>query len=495
MATTSDQPSFSPRRKWGILLNVVFLSVLVLAVMVMLNGVAGRWYRRIHLSTNTRIELSPQTIGLLKSITNKVKVTLYFDEEEPLYSDIAELLREYRLHNPGITISAVDYYRNPAAAQETRLQYPKQFSATTNKNFVIFDSGGNVKMVDGKMLADYQLERVTPVDPQAKEPEFRRKPVAFNGEMHFTAALLAVTSVKPLRAYFLTGHREGSPGDPEQPDGYGKFTEVLKRNYIEPHVLSLVGTNPVPSDCNLLIIIRPFDPLRPSELQKIEDYLDQGGRLLALFSCQSVGRDLGLEGILAKWGVSVSHSIIVDPNFSYSETKADIIVSRYATNSPVMRPLAGASLEIVLPRSINRIDPPQGATDVPQVTELAFTSSEAVATNSSLPPPYSLMVTVEKNRPKGVVADRGATRMLIAGDALFLDNQMIETAVNRDFADVAINWLLDRKDLVMVGPRPVEEFRLLMDRKQLQGAEWVLLAGMPGGILLLGGLVWLRRRK
>src|SRR5206468_10004369 len=193
----------------------------------------------------------------------------------------------------------------------------KQFSATTNKNFVIFDSGGNVKMVDGKMLADYQLERVTPADPQSKEPEFRRKPVAFNGEMHFTAALLAVTSVKPLRAYFLTGHREGSPGDPEQPDGYGKFTDVLKRNYVEPQLLSLVGTNPVPSDCNLLIIVRPFDPLRPSELQKIEEYLDQGGRLLALFSCQSVGRDLGLEGILAKWGVSVSHSIIVDPNFSY----------------------------------------------------------------------------------------------------------------------------------------------------------------------------------
>jgi LPXTG-motif cell wall-anchored protein len=34
-----------------------------------------------------------------------------------------------------------------------------------------------------------------------------------------------------------------------------------------------------------------------------------------------------------------------------------------------------------------------------------------------------------------------------------------------------------------------------MTRAQLHQAQWVLLAGLPGSVLLLGGLVWLRRRK
>jgi LPXTG-motif cell wall-anchored protein len=29
----------------------------------------------------------------------------------------------------------------------------------------------------------------------------------------------------------------------------------------------------------------------------------------------------------------------------------------------------------------------------------------------------------------------------------------------------------------------------------LQKLEWILLGAMPGGVLMLGGLVWLRRRR
>jgi LPXTG-motif cell wall-anchored protein len=46
-----------------------------------------------------------------------------------------------------------------------------------------------------------------------------------------------------------------------------------------------------------------------------------------------------------------------------------------------------------------------------------------------------------------------------------------------------------------IGPRPVLEYRILMSARQLQNAQWILMAGMPGSMLLLGALVWLRRRK
>ncbi len=133
------KPSFSPYRKWGIGLHVGFLMLVVLSVVVMANYISQEYFLRFHVSTRTMIELSPRTVGLLRSITNRVKVTLYYDteDEESLYSTVADLLGEYRLVNPRITIQTVDYIRDPALAQKVKAKY--NLSAPTDKNLVIFD--------------------------------------------------------------------------------------------------------------------------------------------------------------------------------------------------------------------------------------------------------------------------------------------------------------------------------------------------------------------
>jgi len=105
-----------------------------------------------------------------------------------------------------------------------------------------------------------------------------------------------------------------------------------------------------------------------------------------------------------------------------------------------------------------------------------------------------LMVAVEKGDPKQIVA--GSTRILVAGDSIFLGNQFIEMAANRDFAESALNWLLDRTPLLEgVAQRPIKTHRMLMTEANRTKAEWVMLGGMPGGALLVGGMVWFRRRK
>jgi hypothetical protein len=89
--------------------------------------------------------------------------------------------------------------------------------------------------------------------------------------------------------------------------------------------------------------------------------------------------------------------------------------------------------------------------------------------------------------------------MVIAGDSVFLGNYYIEggtRGVNRDFVSYAVNWLLDRPQLLDgIGPRPVTEFRLLLSRHQQQQLRWLLLGALPGCVLFFGWLVWLVRRK
>jgi len=41
----------------------------------------------------------------------------------------------------------------------------------------------------------------------------------------------------------------------------------------------------------------------------------------------------------------------------------------------------------------------------------------------------------------------------------------------------------------------VTELRLQITQHQQQQLRWLLLAALPGGVLLLGWLVWLVRRK
>ena len=109
--------------------------------------------------------------------------------------------------------------------------------------------------------------------------------------------------------------------------------------------------------------------------------------------------------------------------------------------------------------------------------------------------PIPLAVAVEKGAIQGVSADRGSTRMVVAGDSFFLANGAIESEANYDFANLAVNWLLDREHLQAIGPRPVHEYRIAMTESQVRSVRWILLGGMPGGVLLLGALVWLRRRN
>jgi hypothetical protein len=60
-----------------------------------------------------------------------------------------------------------------------------------------------------------------------------------------------------------------------------------------------------------------------------------------------------------------------------------------------------------------------------------------------------------------------------------------------------MKWLLYRPQIAVAGvpPRPIKEYRLFFTESQSRVVHWLFLAGMPGTVLLLGGLVWLRRRS
>ena len=486
------KPSFSPSRKWAIGLNVGLAVIGVFAVLVMVNYLSRDYFVRAQWSTQSKAKLFPRTMKFLDTLTNSVKVTLYYDKDEPFYSTILELLNEYRMANRRISLKVVDYKRDPGAAQLLRTNY--NLGSPTAKNLIIFDGGENrVKAVDGNILVQYIQKEV----PNAKELEFSRKPTQFEGERAFTSTLIAVTSSKPYKAYFLQGHGEHPINSDDDQFGYLKFAALLEReNYIKVESLSLLDTNhPVPVDCNLLVVAGSKTAIEAPELEMIDQYLTQGGRLLALFNVLSLSHgETGLEKILAKWGVNVSTNIVADPERHIGEQ--DVIVASFSKH-PIVNPLLGFQLHLILPRAVGKLHSHPPTADAPNVDEIAFSGPKSYFVGGAKSPPraYPLMAAVEKSI-KGVITERGTTRIVVVGDSIFLANRQIDSAANRDFAGFAVNWLLDRPQLVEgIGPRPITEYRLVLTNSQMRSAQWVLLGGMPGAVLLLGGIVWLRRRS
>ena len=485
---SKTQPSFTPHRKWSIGFNVILIILLVFSVVGMVNYLSRDYFYRVYWSSRSKVELSPLTIKFVKSVTNTVKATVYYDKNEALYGTIVSLLNEYRLINPKITVETVDYLRDPATAQKIKEQY--KLGSVNDRNLIIFDCEGRLFPVPGDAIAKYVSEQV----PNEKQPEFRRKPTDFFGEKWFTSAILYVTNPKPLIAYMVKGHQEHGIESVEPNYGYAKFAALLAQYRIGVLPLSLTGTNPVPADCHLMIIAGPQSAFFPEELEKIDQYLTQGGRLFALFRRESSGKDTGLEAVLAKWGIDVGHNVIVDPeNTAYG----CLLVGDFGPH-PVVNPLMHSSLALINPRSVGKLKTTAQAAEALRVEEIARTGPKAFAKTdgSAQPRSFPLIVAAEKAAPRGVITERGSCRIIAVGDSIFLANTPIDSVFNRDFAGYAVNWLLNRTQLLEeLGPRPIAEYKLVMSRIQVQRIQWLLLAVMPGIVLLFGSLVWLRRRR
>jgi hypothetical protein len=472
----------------------------VLALVLMSNYLAARHFDRWSWSSNAQAELSPLSLRVLSGVTNPVKVTLYFDKDNSLGDMSWNLLKAYRYANHLVQLETVDYTREPGAAQLVKAKYKL---GEADRDVVIFSCQDRIKVVSQSELSDLDIQPL--LSGQSKE--IRR--THFKGEALFTSAFLNVINTRQPKAYFLEGHGEHSPDSDDGLEGYSRFASVLRENNVQFDKLPLPGSGAIPLDCNLLIIAGPGGALPSELLDKINRYLQQGGRLLLPFrNYISVGRDTGLEDLLAGWGVAVGRNVVIDEKNYVNPNKYDLVSSTFG-NHPAIRPVYTHQLYLVLPRSISK-DPraPSGA-DAPQVEPLLFTSEAGripagIRADRTFTPPAAndlvgnvpLMVAVEKGGVRKVITDRGTTRMIVVGDSLFLNNNNIDREANHDFASYAINWLLARPELLVnIPPKRIVDYKLTMTAAQMATARWILLGGFPGAVLILGTLVWLRRRR
>jgi hypothetical protein len=486
----SSKLGFSAGRRWAVGFNAVVGAMALLAILAMVNYVAAGHVKRFEWERQSPFKLSKQTLSVLAQLTNKVTITVCFDpgDEQDIYELTTGLLKEYKNANPRfITVENLDYTRFPGQAKVLRDRL--HLEVLKENDFVAIEdkTNGHSKVFYSKQLIDYDFNDVI----AGKSKIVRRKD--FKGEIYFTSAIFAVSNPRDLKTYFIGGHGEGDPGDPNDRSassrkldslGYSKLADILTDEVNSGwQRLLLRGTNTIPADCQLLIIGGPYKAqFDTNEVAKIEAYLAQGGRLLLMLD-----RDCGLRPLMNRWGFDVaSEPVVEDQQFRiYGDTQ---FLAAHMNVHPTTDALNRENLALLMvrPHPISLAPKQPGA---PEVTWLV--ASSEMATVGKQKGAFPLICAVKQ----GVVKE---TRILVAGDPYFLDDENIDRGVaNHYFAGLVLNWLLERPEVLLsnLGPSPIKEYKLTLTDRQTSQLRWLFLAAMPGSVLFLGWLVWLRRRN
>jgi ABC-type uncharacterized transport system involved in gliding motility auxiliary subunit len=240
-----------------------------------------------------------------------------------------------------------------------------------------------------------------------------------------------------------------------------------------------------------------------AEADLISLWLRRSGRLL-MFT--DAGQTSGLEKMLQEWGVVLRNDIVIDPDRTL--TGREVFVSTYNPH-PITEKLGTTAAIFHLPRSVRPDYAQQKTTsaDRPQVSALALSSKTSWAEtqldqvpakynkDTDDPGPVSMAVAVEKGGTPGLLdVQIRPSRMVVFGDSGFISNSGL-TGGDTSLFMSALNWLIDRDQLMAISPKPVNDTRLKLTRETVHILFLSTVGAIPALAALLGTILWFQRRK
>ena len=463
----------------------VALSILgVIGIAVFVNIiVAQRFDKRVDLTELRINSLSEQTKKILKDLNKNVEVIAFFRNSNTRKLQAEHWLKLYQYETKFITVS----FKDPDIENTLVEKYGIELDGTT-----VFD--------DGK-----RSEKVTVVD-----------------EQKFTSALLKIIQNRTKKVYFLTGHRERRIDDLTN-NGYNQVkTELEKQNYAV-HSLPLLKQDGIPTDCDALVIAGPKKPLMPQEIQKIEKYLKENGKLLLLLdptlnSTEDVNHRL--VQLMKKWGVKVGNDLVYD-RVNFYLFGGNVALDLRFEPHEITRYFFRESIPFISCRSISPMDNKQNNLSVQSIAKTksrngiswAETEREVDGTFSNngytagvdTPGPVSIAVAVEhKNNENTVNKETStptSTRIIVFGDSDFAKDGLFATG-NPDIPAYApifvsiINWLILDEDLIAI-VRPDSKSQVLrkMNDHQVHLVKITSVFLIPVIVFIAGIVVWWLRRE
>lgn len=497
------------------------LTVIVLVAVVILNLVIAEipgQFTQFDFSEKQLSTIGDQTKEVLAGLDKDI--TLYYivqDGGEDTY--VSRLLEGYEDASSHILVETKD-----------PVLYPKFVSQYTDDSL----SDNSVIAVCGETSRVIAYEDM--YETEFNYNYFSYETTGFDAEGQITSAIAALQSDDTPTVYTLTGHGEADLND--------SLLQSLEKENIQTDSLNLVTADAVPEDADCVLVLSPTGDISQEEADKLLLYLQEGGRAV-IFKDYSEETFENLNSVLEYYGTAIGEGVILEGDSNYYVQIPYYLVPEI-NSTAVSSDMTGGSAYVLLAAaspiehlsemrenvSVSSIlstsaasyvkldaanmgtyEKENGDADGPfdigvLITETVTAEDGIVGTEEVTENAADSTVETEEaaeNTEDGTVETEEAaatlrsdeTRLAVFTSSALLDasaDQMVSGGNSKLFLNT-LSWLCGQETSVSVPVKSLSVDYLMMTSASSSFWSIVTIGIIPGGFLLFGLCIWLRRRK
>ena len=438
--------------------NLAVYTLVAVAIIVLINWFSSQHIKQWDLTKNKKYSLSPQTEKLVKGLGQDV--TIYVFDQQQRFQAQGDLLNQYPAASRRVTLRYVDPNRDPALA--------KQFGVRNYGTVVV-------------SMGDRHFEAQS------------------TDEQGITNALIRVLKGQSA-IYFVEGHGERDSSSTD-PDGYSGLKKALENENDLVKTVTLLQKMEIPSDCSLLVIAGPQHDYLPQEIDTIQKYMADGGRVLFMLDA---GVNLpNLAKLISDYNVTVRSDLVIDQNpvAQIFGTRPEMpLIIKYGS-SPITQPLQRTATLFPLTRSFEVSKTYKSGVTVDSLCQTTADSFGVADFNPKMRQ-ISFRPGKDVKGPLDVAVSADLTgkgegkadgRFVALGTSLLPSNRFLNFQGNRDFFLNAVDWLTANEQLMSIRPKPPDSQHLNLTAQQM-GMVLARLIAIPVIIIGIGIIVWWGRR-
>ncbi len=313
---------------------------------------------------------------------------------------------------------------------------------------------------------------------------------SFDGEGAITSAIDYVTNPDQPSAYTLTGH-----GESELP---ATFADSLEKENITLEELSLLNTDEIPEDADVLIVYAPQSDISEDEAEMLSDYVSGGGKLLVMAGPVQDAELTNLYSTLEPYGVTPVEGVVVEGDRAHYALTTPAALMPDMASSTITDALIEEGYYIIMPVA-SGLEVGTNSTSA-TVTSLLTTSDAAFSKLAShdmttyekedgdIDGPFSLAVSVEYGDGGGIVWFSSSSYLNDLYNAY-------SSGANNDLTMNAVSSLVGESEAMAIRSKSLN-YNYLTISDSTAGLLKVLMIGvLPLAFLAAGIAVVVRRRR
>ncbi len=455
------------------------ISVVVVVILIIVNLLVSQITHTSDLTDMNTYSLSNESVHYLS--TFDTDVTMYYvtesDSKSVMFSNLAELFARENSH---IHLS----YKDPVQYPQLIYKY-NGVNEKINSNSIILV---NEAAPERYIYIDYEDMCIYQTKLDSATMTTKKVLYGYDAELEIIKGLVQITGDSTGKVYFTTGHGEETTLLLNEGKISDSLSSLLGLNRLEVGYLSTQTLIEVPNDCSLLVLAGISKDLTEEEVSLIENYMAHGGNVCALLH-YGTSTLPNLSKFLGQFGIELASGILCESDQTLTSNGNPSYVLSTSGSGYCFWPL-GCALKLTGKQRNTvgvtmKVNASKGYVKGYDATELAFGDGDQIDA-------YGMMAVATETY------HNITSKLYVINSYLFLSDKCINSNSAYKNSEVFLEVLSDGASALSSLSIPTKldrEPALTMNNSQKRNLSILFFGVIPGILLMVGIIVFIRRRQ